>query len=68
MTETKLRIEGMSCGHCVARVEKALKSLEGVKTAAVSLEKKEAKIEYDESKTDLEGFKKAVEEAGYTAE
>jgi len=36
----KLSIEGMMCGHCVARVEKALKAVEGVSDIAVSLENK----------------------------
>jgi copper chaperone len=67
MTEQKLKIKGMSCMHCVAKVEKALMELEGVEKAKVGLEEKEAKIEYDETKTGIEEFKKAVEEAGYQA-
>ncbi len=39
----RLEIEGMSCGHCVKRIEDKLNSLEGV-TAAVSLEEKSAEI------------------------
>jgi copper chaperone len=65
MTETKIRIGGMSCMHCVGRVEKALTSLEGVKSAKVSLEKNEAVVEYDPGKTDRNKFKGAVEEVGY---
>ncbi len=65
MTETKLKIEGMSCGHCVRRVEKALTSIDGVESAKVSLEDKEATVGYDDSKTGLDRFKEAVEEAGY---
>ena len=55
-------IEGMSCSHCSARVEKALNALEGV-TARVDLKKKSAFVE-----TDVEDdvLIKAVEEAGYT--
>jgi copper chaperone len=67
MTEQKLKIKGMSCMHCVAKVEKALMELEGVEKAKVGLEEKEAKIEYDGTKTGIEEFKKAVEEAGYQA-
>ena len=39
----KMIIEGMSCGHCSARVEKALNALEGV-SAKVDLENKCAEI------------------------
>ena len=58
----------MSCGHCVARVEKALTSLDGVENVKVSLEENLATIEYNESKIGTKQFKIAVEEAGYQAE
>ena len=41
-----LKIEGMMCGHCTARVEKALNALPGVK-ATVSLEEGAAHVETD---------------------
>ena len=41
-------IEGMSCDHCVARVEKALSEVPGVKKAKVNLKKANAKVKYDE--------------------
>ena len=41
----KIYIEGMSCGHCVARVEKALKNIEDVKSVNVDLKEKVAVIE-----------------------
>lgn len=65
MTETVLKIEGMSCMHCVGRVEKALTSINGVKSAKVSLEENEAVVEYDSSKANINKFKDAIEEAGY---
>ena len=34
----RIRIEGMACGHCSARVEKALAALDGVSEVTVSLE------------------------------
>ena len=39
-----LDIEGMMCGHCTARVEKVLKSVEGVTSVEVSLENKNAVV------------------------
>jgi copper chaperone len=65
MTGLTIKIEGMSCMHCVGRVEKALTELEGVEKADISLEENKATIEYDESKIDPDKFKQAVEESGY---
>ena len=56
-------IEGMSCGHCSARVEKALNALDGV-TAKVDLEAKTASIETEGRASD-EQMKAAVTDAGY---
>ena len=39
MTEKTMKIEGMSCGHCSARVEQALNAIDGV-SAKVNLEVK----------------------------
>ena len=58
-----MKIEGMSCEHCSARVEKALNTIEGV-SAKVNLEAKEALVELKNDITN-EILKKAVEDAGY---
>lgn len=57
-------IEGMTCGHCQMRVEKALNAVDGVK-AKVDLNKKSAVVETDGTISD-DVLKKTVEEAGYT--
>lgn len=59
----QLTIEGMMCGHCVARVQKALESVRGVVKVEVSLESKTAVVEAKKPKIDA--YKKAVEDAGY---
>lgn len=56
-------IEGMTCGHCVARVKKALEGTSGVTSAAVSLEKKNAVVEGD-GVVDAD-IRAAIEDAGY---
>ena len=58
-----LKIEGMSCGHCSARVEQALNGIQGV-TAKVNLEKKEALVE-SEQPIDRAVLVQAVDNAGY---
>ncbi|MDD3248242.1 MAG: copper ion binding protein [Methanosarcina sp.] len=65
MTQETIKVEGMSCGHCVMRVKKAIEGLEGVKKVDVSLENKQAVVEFDEGKTDVEKIKAVVKETGY---
>lgn len=64
--ETTLRVEGMSCGNCAARVAKALEELPGV-TAEVSHEEGVARVIHggDIAVADMQA---AVQAAGYAAE
>ena len=65
MTTLTLKIQGMTCNHCVMRVAKALKAVPGVQDAKVDLQKADAVVTYDESKVALEKLSFAVVEAGY---
>ncbi|MBI5631993.1 MAG: cation transporter [Nitrospirae bacterium] len=68
--ETKsvtLKVEGMTCTLCPKMVKKALSGIEGVKAVQVSFEKKEAFVEYDEGKTNVQEMIKVVDGAGYKA-
>ncbi len=58
-----LTISGMSCGHCAARVEKALNKLEGV-DAKVDLKKHTAKLEMSREISDEE-LKQVIDDTGY---
>jgi heavy metal translocating P-type ATPase len=60
----ELEIEGMTCASCVARVEKALKAVPGVTSAAVNLATERASIT---GSADLAAVTRAVVEAGYEA-
>lgn len=62
-----LTVEGMSCDHCRQRVESGLKAMKGVKSARVSLEKKQAEVTYVPGQTDPESLKAAIREMGYQA-
>ena len=65
MQNLTLRIDGMSCGHCVARVEKALSKLDGVSVRRVAIGS--AEIDYDPSRITFAGIREAIDDAGYTA-
>ena len=64
MKNITLTVEGMSCGHCSARVEKALNAIEGV-SAQVDLEAKTAAVTYPDTVT-VDALKAAVTDAGYS--
>jgi copper chaperone CopZ len=64
MSVTKIiKIEGMSCSHCSAAVEKALSALSGV-SAKVDLKAGVATVVMSENVSD-EALKKAVEDEDY---
>jgi copper ion binding protein len=65
MEPMTLKIDGMSCGHCVARVEKALKNLEGVSVRKVQIGS--ADIVYDPEQAPFSRIREALDDAGYTA-
>ena len=65
MEKITLKVEGMSCGHCKAAVEKALKETNGVRDAEVNLTSKSVDVTYDHDRVDRAGLVKAIEDAGY---
>ncbi|MEA1984847.1 MAG: cation transporter [Euryarchaeota archaeon] len=67
MPETRIKIEGMSCGHCKTTVTNAISAVGGVSHVDVSLEEGQAKVTYDPEKTDIEAIKEAVVNTGYKA-
>jgi copper chaperone len=65
MAISTLKIQGMTCKHCVMRVLKALKAVPGVRDAQVDLQKNEAVVTYDEALVTQEKLSFAVVDAGY---
>ena len=61
-----LNIGGMTCAACVSHVEKALRGVEGVESSAVNLATERATVQYTASLADIEDFRAAVEDAGYS--
>ena len=68
MASTTLKVQGMTCGHCVQAVKSALEDLEGVRSAQVDLQAGRATVEYEEGKVDKRQMVGAVMDEGYTAE
>ena len=65
MTQATIDIEGMSCGHCVNAVNRALAALPGVEIDSVRMGR--ADVRFDEKVTDAERLEAAVTDAGYQA-
>lgn len=60
----KVRIIGMSCGHCSARVKEILETIEGVSKVKVNLEEKNAILELTSEVSDNVIINK-INEVGY---
>lgn len=60
-----LAITGMTCGHCVAAVKKALAAVPGVEAVEVTLSPPRAVVSFDPSRTAVEMLAKATAEEGY---
>lgn len=63
MERMTLKIDGMTCGHCVSQVTKALKAIDGVKLEQVSVGS--ATVSFDPAVTPEEKITQAVEDQGY---
>jgi len=63
MKSEDLKIEGMSCQHCVMSVRKELEKLAGLHVEEVEIGK--ARVRYDESRVTPQEIAHAIDEAGY---
>lgn len=63
MANATLKVEGMTCGHCVSSVEKAL--VQAGASGKVDLASKKVSVQYDEAKVTLDSIKAAIEDQGY---
>ena len=67
MANIKLRVTGMTCGHCQAKVARALKGTAGVYSAIVDLQMGEAEVDFEDDAATTGQLIAAVEHAGYGA-
>lgn len=58
-------VVGMACASCSANVERKLNSLEGIRSASVSLAGRSALVDYDPDKITLAEMKHAINDIGY---
>lgn len=64
MDRMTMKIGGMSCGHCVSSVDKALKKLDGVQVESVAIGT--ATVSYDPSAVSEQRITDAIADEGYS--
>ena len=60
-----IRVDGMTCAKCTGSVEKALKATPGVEKVEVSLQRKEAVVEYDDQKVTEAKLREVINATGF---
>ena len=63
--DTVLAVEGISCGCCAGRIERALGSLEGISKVSVDLAKSSVTVKHDANRTSTAVLISALRDAGY---
>lgn len=63
MEKLTLEIDGMSCGHCVGAVRRALEGMDGVQVESVRVG--EAEVRYDPRTVTLDAIASAIADEGY---
>ena len=53
MIQALLKVEGMTCNHCVETITNSLEKLSGVLAVIINLDEKEVKLDYDENSIKL---------------
>ena len=65
MKREVLKISGMTCAACSARIEKVVSKIEGVESVTVNLTTEKLSAYIDEEVADVQKIKAAVERAGF---
>lgn len=65
MEKSIIRVDGMSCEHCVNAVTKAVNALPGISSVNVDLKAGTVTVEHDPAQSPLDKIKFEIEEQGY---
>ena len=65
MKQELIKVEGMTCQHCVQTIMKALKKIRGINTIDVSLDNKEVNVFFDDNEIKLKEITKKIVEVGF---
>ncbi|PRS08444.1 copper resistance protein CopZ [Bacillus atrophaeus] len=65
MEQTTIKVEGMSCQHCVKAVESSVGELNGVSAVHVNLEAGGVDVSFHADQVSLKEITDAIEDQGY---
>jgi len=60
-------VEGLVCSSCTVRVKRALEAIDGVTTVEVSLQRRETRVRYVETKVSPNTLAATIDDLGYKA-
>lgn len=63
----KFSIEGMSCAHCVMRIENAVNELPGIQKVNIHLKRNNGVVKFDDTKVNRQQIAEKIIETGYEA-
>lgn len=63
-----IKIEGMTCGGCVASVHAATADIDGLENISIELADNQATVTFDDNKTSAETIAAAIDDAGFDAD
>jgi len=67
MQTALFNVQGMTCGHCVKAIETKVRSLPGIDTVKVDLQRAVAEIAYESQAVTVDAIIKAINDEGYQA-
>jgi len=66
MEKTVLKVDGMSCEHCVKAVTNAVSGISGTQDVSVDLKNGTVSFNFDSGKAALDAVAAAITEEGFT--
>lgn len=65
MKQELIKVEGITCQHCVQTISEALIKISGINSIDVNLDKKEVYVRFDEKETNLQKITNKIVELGF---
>ena len=65
MKQELIKVEGMTCQHCVQTIRRALNKISGLNSIDIILDNKEVNVRFDENETNLQEITKKIVEVGF---